>query len=69
MDNLPVPVCTYIYDYVSGDADYWKTEFDKVIQYLDKYSDDVISYMDHINIYHDEDYIDLHVFNILEYYL
>ena len=59
----------YIYDYVSGDADYWKTEFDKVIQYLDKYSDDVISDMDRINIYNDKDYIDLYVFNILEYYL
>ena len=69
MDKLPVHVCTYIYDYVSGDADYWKTEFDKVIQYLDKYGDDVISDMDRINIYNDEDYIDLYVFNILEYHL
>ena len=54
---------------MSGDADYWKTEFDKVIQYLDKYGDDVISDMDRINIYNDDDYIDLYVFNILEYHL
>ena len=69
MTKLPIHVCTHIYDYVSGDADYWKTEFDKVIQYLDKYSDDVISDMDRINMYKDEDYIDLYVFNILEYHL
>ena len=69
MNKLPIPVCTHIYDFLSGDADYWKTEFDKVIQYLKKYSYDVISDMDRINIYEEEDYVDLYVFNILEYHL
>ena len=69
MDKLPEPVCTHIYDFLSGDAGYWKTEFGNVIQYLDKYSDDVISDMDRINIYNDEDYTDLFIFNIINYYL
>ena len=69
MDTLPDHVCTYVYDYVSGDNDYWKTEFNHVIHYLDKYSDDVISDMDRINIYNDEDYTDLFIFNIINYYL
>jgi hypothetical protein len=52
--------------FVSGDAVYWRTEFDKVIHYLHKYSDDVISDMDRSNMYEDEDYIDLYIFNMLE---
>ena len=69
MDKLPEHVCTHIYDFLSGDADYWKSEFDNVIQYLDKYSDDVISDMDRINIYNDVDYTDLFIFNIINYHL
>ena len=69
MDKLPIVLRTHIYDLLSGDAVYWKTEFDKVIHYLNKYSDDVISDMDRINIYEEEDYVDLYVFNILEYHL
>ena len=69
MNKLPIHVCTHIYDFLSGDAVYWKTEFDKVIQYLNKYSDDVISDMDRINVYKDKDYIDLYVVDILEYHL
>ena len=54
---------------LSGDAIYWRTEFNKVIQYLNEYSDVVVSDMNRINMYRDEDYIDLFVFNILEYHL
>ena len=60
---------TYIYDFLSGDAVYWRTEFNKVIQYLNEYSDVVVSDMNRINMYRDEDYIDIFVFNILEYHL
>ena len=69
MNKLPIHVCTHIYDFLSGDAVYWRTEFNKVIHYLNKYSDDVISDMDRINMYKDEDYIDLYGFIILEYHL
>ena len=69
MNKLPIPVCTHIYDFLSGDAVYWRTEFNKVIQYLNEYSDVVVSDMNRINMYRDEDYIDLFVFNILEYHL
>ena len=69
MNKLPEPVCTHIYDFLSGDADYWKTEFDNVIQYLDKYSDDVIYDVNRFHIYNDEDYTDIFIFNILNYYL
>ena len=69
MNKLPTHVCSHIYDFLSGDADYWKTEFDKVIQYLDKYSDDVIYDVNRFHIYNDEDYTDLFIFNILNYYL
>ena len=58
-----------MYDFVSGDAVYRRTEFNKLIQYLNKYSDEVVSDMNRINMYRDEDYIDLFVFNILEYHL
>ena len=51
MNKLPIPVCTHIYDFLSGDAVYWRTEFNKILHYLNKYSDDVISDMDRINIY------------------
>ena len=61
MNKLPIPVCTHIYDFLSGDAVYWKTEFNKVIQYLDKYSDAVISDMDRVNMYKHDDYIDLYI--------
>ncbi len=69
MNKLPIVLRTHIYDLLSGDAVYWKTEFDKVIHYLNKYSDDVISDMDRINIYDEEDYVDIFVFNILNYYI
>ena len=69
MHKLPIHVCTHIYDFLSGDADYWKTEFNKVIQYLNEYSDVVVSDMNCIGMNKDEDYIDLYVFNILEYHL
>ena len=69
MENIPIVLRTHIYDYLSGDAVYWKTEFNKVIQYINIYSDDIRSDMLRIAIYDDEDYIDLYVFNILKYYL
>jgi len=69
MNKLPIHICTHIYDFLSGDAVYWKTEFNKVIHYLNQYSDDVVSDMIRINMYKDEDYIDIFVFNILEHHL
>ena len=62
-------MCTYIYDFLSDDVVYWRTEFNKVIQYLNEYSDVVVSDMNRINMYRDEDYIDIFVFNILECHL
>jgi len=59
----------YIYDFLSGDADYWKTEFNKVGKYFNEYSDVVVSDMNRIGMNNNEDYIDLYVFNILEYHL
>ena len=69
MNKLPDHILDIIYDYVSDDSVYWRTEFNKVIQYLNEYSDVVVSDMDRINMYRDEDYIDIFVFNILEYQL
>ena len=69
MNKLPDHMLDIIYDFVSGDSVYWRTEFNKSIQYLNKYSDEVVSDMNRINMYRDEDYIDLFVFNILEYHL
>ena len=71
MNKLPIPVCThiYIYDFLSGDAVYWRTEFNKVIHYLNKYEDDVVSDMTRIVIYDATYYVDLLVFNILKYHL
>ena len=62
MNNLPNHILDIIYDSVSGDSVYWRTEFNKSIQYLNKYSDEVVSDMNRINMYRDEDYIDLFVF-------
>ena len=64
MNKLSIPAYThiYIYDFLSGDAVYWRTGFNKVIHYLNKYSDDVISDMDRINMYEYEYYIDLYTF-------
>ena len=69
MNKLPIHVCTHIYDFLSGDVVYWRAEFNKVIQYLNEYSDEVVSDMTRINMYRDEDYIDIFIFNILEYHL
>ena len=69
MNKLPIHVCTHICDFLSGDAFYWRAEFNKVIQYLNEYSDVVVSDMNRIGMYKDDDYIDLYVFNILEYQL
>jgi hypothetical protein len=66
MNKLPIFVCEHIYDFVSGDAVYWRTEFNKVIHYLNKYEDDVVSDMDRIVIYDATYYVDLFVFNILK---
>ena len=41
MNKLPDHILDIIYDSVSGDSVYWRTEFNKVIQYLNEYSDDV----------------------------
>ncbi len=68
MNKLPIVLRTQIYDLLSGDAVYWKTEFNKVIQYLNKYSDDIISDMTLCG-YENNDYVDLYVFNILNYYI
>ena len=69
MNKLPIHVCTHIYVFLSGDVCYWRTEFNKVIQYFNKYSDEVLSDMDRIGMYKDDDCIDIYVFNILEYHL
>ena len=68
MNNLPTEVRTHIYDLLLGDAVYWKSEFNKVIQYINRYEDDIISGMTRIGIYEDS-YVDLFVFNILRYSL
>ena len=62
MNKLPIPVCTHIYDVLSGDSVYWRTEFDKSIKYLNKYRDEVVSDMNAIHMYRDRDYIDLLIF-------
>ena len=62
MNKLPYHILDIIYDSVSGDSAYWRTEFNKVIQYLNEYSDVVVSDMNRINMYRDEDYIDIFVF-------
>ena len=54
----------YIYDFLLGDAVYWKTEFNKVIHYLNQYSDVVVSDMNRINMYKDDDYIYIYIFLI-----
>ena len=55
----------YIYDVLSGDVVYWETEFNKVIHYLNQYSDDVVTDMNRINMYKDDDYIYIFIFIIL----
>ena len=69
MNKLPDHILDIIYDPLSADSVYWRTEFNKVIQYLNEYSDVVVSDMNRINMYRDEDYIDIFVFNILQYHL
>ena len=69
MNKLPDHILDIIYDSVSGDSVYWRTEFNKVIQYLNEYSDVVVSDMNRINMYKDENHIDIFIVNILEYHL
>ena len=63
MNKLLILVYTHIcFFFLSGAAVYWRTEFNKVIHYLNTYEDDVVSDMNRIGMYRDEDYIDLFVF-------
>ena len=69
MNKLPDHILDILYDSVSGDSVSCRIAFNKVIQYLNEYSDVVVSDMNRINMYRDEDYIDIFIFNILEYHL
>ena len=59
MENLPLEVQTHIFDYLVGDCVHWTNE----------YSDVVVSDMNRINMYRASDYIDMFIFNSLEYHL
>ena len=62
MNKLPDHILDIIYDSVWDDSVYWRTEFHKVIEYLNECSDVVVSDMNRINMYRDENYIDLFAF-------
>ena len=67
MNTLPLEVTLNIYDFMLGDVVHWKSVFNKVIIYLDRYNED-INYDMALHGTTD-DYETIFRFNILRYHL